>query len=97
MKEDSDQLQQIFEKVITNPIKYHGRERPHIAIGTDIRRGECRVWVGENGDGIEPEYSEQIVDPLKYSHGGDVPGNRLGPKISERIVERHGGHKWVES
>ncbi|MGI8958518.1 MAG: PAS domain-containing sensor histidine kinase [Bryobacteraceae bacterium] len=94
---DSVQLQQLFQNLITNAIKYHGRERPHITIGADIRQGECRVWVGDNGEGIEPEYSEQIFDPLKRLHGRDVPGTGLGLAVCKRIVERHGGRIWVES
>lgn len=95
---DPTQLEQLFQNLIANAIKYH---RPGIAPRIDIRsdrvEGEWRFSVKDNGEGIEPEYQGLIFQAMKRLHGSDTPGSGLGLAICKTIVTRHGGRIWVES
>ena len=95
---DRVQLTQLFQNLIGNAIKYRKvNEAPRITISAEPLRGGCLLSVQDNGQGIDPKYSERIFQPLKRLHGKEVPGCGIGLAICKRIVERHGGRIWVES
>jgi PAS domain S-box-containing protein len=91
-------LQQLFQNLISNAIKYRGEEPPLIAISAG-RVGEYwRFAIEDNGIGISPEYRDKIFGIFKRLHGGDrYSGTGIGLAICQRLVERYGGKIWVES
>jgi signal transduction histidine kinase len=93
------QVQQIFQNLIGNAIKYRrGGEPPRITISA--RRAD-KYWhfsVQDNGIGIASEYQEQVFGLFKRLHGeGRYSGSGIGLAICQRIVQRYGGRIWVES
>jgi signal transduction histidine kinase len=95
---DRVQLQQLFQNLVTNSMKYGRPDEPlRIEISAEQVQGGCRFAVRDNGQGIAPEHFQQIFEPLKRLHGADVPGTGLGLSLCRTIVERHGGRIWVES
>lgn len=91
-------LQQIFQNLIGNAIKYRSAELPRIHISAE-QAG--RMWcfvVQDNGIGIAPQYKEKIFGLFKrLSHDRKYAGTGIGLAICQRIVERYGGRIWVES
>lgn len=92
------QLQQLFQNLIGNAIRYRRGEAPQIHVAAE----RCGVYwtfsVRDNGMGIDPQYQEQIFGIFKRLHtSADYPGTGMGLAICQRIVERAGGRIWVES
>ena len=90
-------LAQLFQNLISNAIKYHGREVPRVHVHADERDGWCVFSVVDNGIGIEAQYAEQIFGLFKRLHGGDrYPGSGIGLAICQRVVEQYGGRIWLD-
>ena len=98
---DAGQLQRVFLNMISNAIKFRKREKPlkiDISAYKSEDEKEYVFSVQDNGIGIEEQYSERIFTIFQRLHTRDVyKGTGIGLSIVKRIVERHGGHVWVES
>ncbi len=92
------QLQQLFQNLIGNAIRYRKEETPAIHIGGWQSGAQVGFSIRDNGIGIDPQYKEQIFGLFKRLHtSADYPGTGMGLAICQRIVERAGGRIWVES
>jgi two-component system CheB/CheR fusion protein len=90
-------LIQLFQNLISNSIKYRGKETPGIHISAE-RDGEgWRFAVRDNGIGIDPKDADRVFGMFKRLHGSEIPGTGIGLAICRKIVERQGGRIWVES
>ena len=96
---DRVQLIQIFQNLIGNAIKFRREgEHPKITIAADERGDFWRFTVGDNGIGIEPEYSDKIFVIFQRLHTREkYAGTGIGLAMVKKIVERHGGTISVES
>jgi PAS domain S-box-containing protein len=92
-------LQQLFQNLIGNAIKFRSAERPPTVRVTAERQYECWTFsVIDNGIGIEPKYKERIFGLFRRLHtSDDYPGTGIGLAICKRIVDRYHGQIWVES
>ena len=91
-------LQQIFQNLIGNAIKYRRDEPLRIHVSAERRDGYWLFSVKDNGIGIAQEYREQIFGLFKRLHTNKkYPGTGIGLAICQRIAERYGGRIWVES
>lgn len=96
---DASQLGQVFSNLIRNSVKYRHPDRPPVvAITAERSNAVWRVSVRDNGIGIAREYHDKVfVIFQRLQPRGDASGTGLGLAITKRIVERHGGHIWIES
>jgi PAS domain S-box-containing protein len=92
------QLEQVFQNLIGNAIRYRRDEAPEIHITAARADGRWLFSVRDNGMGIEPRYQERIFGMFKRLHrSADYPGTGMGLAICQRILDRAGGRIWVES
>jgi len=95
---DATRLQQVFQNLITNAIKYSKPgEPPEIEIAAERRDDFCLFSVRDRGAGFEPQYAEQIFVAFKRLHGREHPGSGVGLTICKNIVEECGGRIWAKS
>ncbi|WP_431061627.1 PAS domain-containing sensor histidine kinase [Methanobacterium sp.] len=98
---DGNQLQRVFQNLISNAIKFKKQEEPlkiHVYANKDICNNEYVFSVQDNGIGIEEQYNERIFTIFQRLHTRDVyEGTGIGLSVVKRIIERHGGRVWVES
>ncbi|MGH9631381.1 MAG: ATP-binding protein, partial [Bryobacteraceae bacterium] len=92
------QLEQLFQNIIGNAIRYRSDAAPRIHIKAEPDGGAWKFSIQDNGIGIAAEYTEKIFGMFKRLHtAADYPGTGMGLAICQRIVERVGGRIWVES
>lgn len=98
---EKKRLGQVMENLLSNSIKYMGRNNtsPRIDIGITQQQGHPVFFVRDNGIGIPKHYHEKIFQvfqrlPAAKKLGG---GTGVGLAIVKRIIEQHGGKIWLES
>ena len=95
---DSSQLIRLFQNLISNAIKFHGKEAPRIHISAKQKENELIFSFKDNGIGIDPKFSDKIFVMFQRLHTKkEYPGTGIGLATCKKIIERHGGRIWVES
>jgi signal transduction histidine kinase len=89
------QLQQVFQNLLTNAIKY-GLNAPEIHVSARREGSWCVITVRDNGIGFEMQYADQIFEAFTRLDTS-IPGSGIGLAICKNIVEALGGTIWAES
>ncbi len=93
---DGPLLERVFINLVGNAAKFspeNGTITLHIA--EDAER--LTAYVGDEGDGIPPEYLDRIFEKFEQVKGQKAGGTGLGLTICKHIVTAHLGRIWVES
>lgn len=92
---DPHRLTSAIMNLAQNAVKYT-RGDDAIAIGSALNEGRVKIWVRDEGEGVNPAEQERIF--LRFARGSQQVdhghGAGLGLAIVKAIVEAHGG--WVE-
>jgi PAS domain S-box-containing protein len=97
------QLQQLFQNLISNALKYSKRDVPpqiDISASRVMENGKPYdlIEVKDNGIGFEQEYAEKIFQMFARLHGrAEYGGTGVGLSIAKKVVENHDGFIRVES
>lgn len=98
---DVDRISQVLTNLLSNALKYSPLESP---VSLTITKGDGNVTfsVRDRGTGIPKAELLHIFERFYRVPGVEVQsgsgvGLGLGLYITKEIVERHGGHIWVES
>ena len=91
-------LVQLFENLIGNGIKFHGKEPPRIEISAAPDGTGWRFAIADNGIGIEPQYADRIFALFRRLHSqAEYPGTGIGLAVCKKIVEGYGGTLGFDS
>jgi signal transduction histidine kinase len=94
---DPAQLQQVFQRLLGNAIKFRHSRRLEIQVSGEESDAAWHFSVADNGIGIDPRYADQIFQVFQQLHAREeYAGTGIGLPICRKIAERHGGRIWVE-
>ena len=68
-----------------------------IAIGSRVAGAEARIWVEDDGRGIDPAEHDAVFEPFRRGRGARYEGSGLGLPIVAAIAAAHGGRVEIES
>ena len=91
-------LIQCFSNLLGNALKFVPEGRPpRIEVRATLAGGRRRVYVKDNGNGIDPADHVRIFRMFERAAGKKVPGTGIGLAIVKKAVERMGGTIGVQS
>lgn len=107
------QMQQLFDNLISNAIKYRHKERPlqiqissievpnaevPQSISTSTEMRYYKISFSDNGVGFNQEYADKIFEPFtRLFTKQDYPGTGIGLTICKKIVNNHKGFIQAKS
>lgn len=92
-------LHQILFNLVGNALKFVPAGRgPEIRVRVEQREDRLRLWVEDNGIGIEKRHHEGVFRLFQRLHSSrDYAGTGIGLSLVKRAAERMGGVCGVES
>jgi PAS domain S-box-containing protein len=98
VKADNLRLDELFNNLINNSIKYTPVDGS-ITISSEDNGDFVKIKVSDDGVGMDKEQAASVFNEFykadKSRH--DFTSSGLGLSICKRIVEKHGGEIWAES
>lgn len=105
------QMEQLFNNIISNAIKYGNTEDPKIIIECKkLKKNQIkqnfvkkyktyyRISIIDNGIGFDQEHSEKIFELFQRLHQkNEYSGTGIGLAICKKIVQNHKGHIAAKS
>ncbi|MBW1809643.1 MAG: PAS domain S-box protein [Deltaproteobacteria bacterium] len=92
-------LLQVVENLLANAIKFVAPGiHPRVEVSAVQHNGRTRLWVSDNGIGIDPRHHELIFRVLERLHDIEsYPGTGIGLAMVKKGIQRLGGQLGVES
>ncbi len=88
----------LFQNLIQNGIKYNERKKPTIEIWYKEQADSIKIYIKDNGIGIEQAYHQQVFDLFKRLHTNEVyEGTGVGLSLCKKIVSKYKGQIEIQS
>jgi len=86
-------MRQVFFNLLSNAIKFRRKELvPEVHIYAESSPERYRVFVKDNGIGIDSQYLEDIFSVFKRLHSyHEIEGSGIGLSICKKIMDQHNG------
>jgi len=99
VRADRDLLDQVVVQLLDNAVKFvPSGTLPRIQIGVEIRDDIVRLWIQDNGIGLDPRYQDRIFLPFERQKVVEgYEGNGIGLAVVKEAVQRMGGRTGAES
>ncbi len=86
-------LQQVLTNLLFNALDAlddHETPDPRLQIGTACNGQMCRIWIADNGPGIDPKHMDRLFEPF-FTTKPVGKGTGLGLAISYSLIHSQGG------
>lgn len=93
---DAAQFVQLFQNLIDNGVKFCLEKPPRVHIAAQPADGGWTFTFRDNGIGVSSAHHARIFQVFQQLHSRAYPGTGIGLATCKKIVDRHGGHLWVE-
>jgi signal transduction histidine kinase len=99
VRANAEVLEQVLTNLVENAIKFVPLDRcPQIQVRTERRARSVRIWIEDNGIGIESQYYERIFGAFETLNSKTpYEGTGIGLAIVKQGMQRMGGEVGVES
>ena len=99
VRADAEVLADVLFNLLENALRFVGTGiAPHVRIFSQRSSGRIRLWIQDNGIGIDPRYHETIFRPFEVlDPHGNHGGTGMGLAIVKEGMQRMGGQTGVES
>ncbi len=95
---DSIRLEQLFQNLIGNAIKYMDKDKGLIKVGCTEIEGYWQFNISDNGPGIDKKYHDKIFQIFQtLSPRDEQESTGIGLALAKKIIGLYGGSIWVES
>lgn len=99
LKGNETELQQLFQNLISNAIKFRRKEvQPIVEVSAEEKENEYLFSIKDNGIGIAEKYFDKLFMIFQRLHTeNEYPGTGIGLATCKKIVNYHKGKIWLES
>ena len=96
---DRTQLEQLFQNLLANALKFGGGRPPYVEVGADRDGAAWTVFVSDRGPGVPEGEREAIFGMFQRGatgEEGDERGSGVGLAVAAKVAGNHDGRIWVE-
>ena len=95
---DERKIKQVLLNLLSNAVKFTP-EGGRVDVRASVVDGMAEISVTDTGVGIAPEDQEAVFEEFRQvgTAAKQVEGTGLGPALSRKFIELHGGRIWVKS
>ncbi len=90
-------VQQVFQNLISNSIKYNDKKVCEISIGAEITDNFILFTVEDNGPGIAPEYTERVFRLFQTLQSKREDSTGVGLAVVKKIIEYYRGEIYIDT
>lgn len=96
IKGDATKLQQVFQNLISNAVKFSDKDKGIIEIDVIERPKDFQFSIKDNGIGIEKQFHKKIFK-IFHALNKSKDSTGIGLSIVKKIINLHNGDIWLES
>ena len=94
---DKIRIQQLFQNIIGNSVKYIYKEKGIIKVSSEDLETHFKFAIEDNGKGIAERYFEKIFKVFQSLEKNNDLSTGIGLSIVKKIIEMYEGEIWLTS